>query len=792
MSQVLVLFTLEYPDPLLEKELDSLSREFDTVYLLPAKVNGSPELPANVQVVSIFDAVDLNRPWFLLIKHLPAILRIYGWTLFKSGYRKNYIKYFKSFLGHLIIEAEKIKPLARFIKEKGLQHALFYDYWFVDATLALAELKRKGIVRFCVSRAHRFDLYHECQFEKRVSFQRYRLKYLDSVFTVSQHGHNYLINDLPVDLKKKIKLSYLGVDNLFRAQLPAKDSSKGFTIVSCANLIPVKRMDLLIDTLKLSRLDCHWIHFGSGPLYNSLKKRAESLPQNIRAEFKGEVDNKKVLEFYQHNFVDLFVSVSESEGLPVSMMEAASVGIPVLACSVNGIPEIVSEQTGVLLAKDASPQLICDTLEDTLLHKRFDREYIRRQCWEKFDAAENFTFFIREIKKIANMEMKERSSHSYQQCVRCVLDTNDAPLIEFDSKGICSYCRQYEIEASKLPATEAEAEKAVHTMVENIKSSGKGKQYDCIMGLSGGVDSTYLAYKAKQLGLRPLAVHFDNGWNSELAVENIERIVTRLGIDLHTLVVDWNEFRDLQMSFFKASVIDIELATDHAILATMYKLAMKHGIKYVLSGHNIATELILPVNWYHDKRDHIHIQAIHKKFGTVPLRTYPLMTSFMKFMIEWHQIKSARLLDYMRYNKKEVKEKIAKELGWRDYGGKHYESIFTRFYQGYVLVEKFKVDKRRAHLSNLICSGQMTRDEVIRELQIPPYSQRQFEEDFTFVLKKLNLSRAEFQDIMNLEIKKHTDYEVDRSIYDRYVILRMLLPFWKIFKKMRSRLNPSA
>jgi hypothetical protein len=286
--------------------------------------------------------------------------------------------------------------------------------------------------------------------------------------------------------------------------------------------------------------------------------------------------------------------------------------------------------------------------------------------------------------------------------------------------------------------------------------------------------------------LRPLAVHFDNGWNSELAVQNIENIISKLDIDLYTLVVDWEEFKDLQLSFFKASVIDIELATDHAILTAMYKLALEKDIKYVLSGHNIATELILPTNWYHDKRDHIHIRAINKMFGVVPLKTYPLMTSFMKFMIEWKQIKGVTLLNYMPYNKKEVKEKIQNELGWRDYGGKHYESIFTRFYQGYVLIKKFKVDKRKAHLSNLICSGQMTREEVLIELATPPYNSKQFDQDYNFVLKKINLNKTEFEALMNLKVMKHTDYEVDRSIYDRYFILRILLPFWKIIKKART------
>ena len=380
----------------------------------------------------------------------------------------------------------------------------------------------------------------------------------------------------------------------------------------------------------------------------------------------------------------------------------------------------------------------------------------------------------------------ETATRLYQQCIHCILDTIDDPYILFDQSRVCNYCHLYTQEAAKLPSTDKLARQELNALVEQIKKEGKGGKYDCIMGLSGGVDSTYLALQAKRLGLRPLAVHFDNGWNSELAVKNIENIVSRLDLDLHTIVVEWDEFRDLQLAFIKASVIDIELPTDHAILATMYSLALKYDIKYILSGHNIATELILPTNWYHDKLDHIHIKAISKGFGTIPLHTFPLLNSFKKFRLSWNRIKSARLLNFMHYNKVEVKKIIQNELGWRDYGGKHYESIFTRFYQGYILVRKFKVDKRKAHLSNLICSGQVTREEALQELNSPPYDPKQFKEDYEFVLKKFNLTAKQFEDLMDAPIKKHSDFEIDKSIYDRYFILRLLSPFWKMLKKVRG------
>lgn len=370
--------------------------------------------------------------------------------------------------------------------------------------------------------------------------------------------------------------------------------------------------------------------------------------------------------------------------------------------------------------------------------------------------------------------------HVYQQCSFSVMDNIADPSISFDENGICNYYYEYK-KAEKEKVIEgdlgwSELQKIAHT----IKEAGRGQQYDCIMGLSGGVDSTYVAYVAKKLGLRPLAVHFDNGWNSELAVMNIENIVNKLGFDLFTYVIDWEEFKDLQLAYLKASVVDIEAITDHAIFAAMYRIAGDKNIKYILSGTNVQTENTLPKAWVHSKADHVNIKAIHKKFGTVPLKTFPFMDSKVKrYYQQMKGVTAISVLNYVDYNKKAVKELIARELGWRDYGGKHYESVWTRFYQGYILPTKFGIDKRKAHLSDLIFGGQITKNEALIELQKPIYDPEQLKVDYEFVLKKFGLTREEFEALMRLPPKSHYDYDYEMAIDQRYPILK---PFKKVFR----------
>lgn len=786
-----MVFTIDFPDPLLGKEIPYLAQAFDRVYILPNVASGSNNLPENVEVVSIFKPVSMKQPLKLLYNNFWRAIRIYLFTILQPTNAGPYLKYHRSFLGHMFEELEKIHAIKKFILSNNLSDALFYDFWFVNSSLAMAELKREQVIKHAFSRAHGFDLYDERQFEKRVPFREYKAKWLDAIFTISKHGYEYLSAKLPAPLKSKVHLSYFGITSPFvsDASIPKERISTRYTLVSCARLIPLKRITLLAEVLKKSNLQIHWVHFGDGPDRKMVDAACKDMPANIKVSLVGDVENEKVLQFYSQQHVDLFISLSETEGLPVSMMEAQSAGIPILSISVNGIPEIVNETTGVLIKNiHASAETILVKLEQTLQNAVFDRSKIRAHFNANFNATNNIPNFIQELKIQAGVV--ENSAH-YQQCVQCILDTKDDPSIYFDSSGICNYCTQYKKDAATLVKNGSEGEVLLRKTIEQIKKAGEGKAYDCILGISGGVDSTYLAYQAKKLGLRPLAVHFDNGWNSELAVKNIENIVNKLELPLHTLVVDWDEFKSLQLAFLKASVIDIELATDHAMLATLYTLALKHNIRYILSGHNVVTESVLPKNWYHDKRDHLHIQAINKLFGTRKLNTYPIMTSWLKLRSVWNRIESISLLNCMPYNKEEIKKFIATELEWRDYGGKHYESVFTRFYQGYLLRRKFGVDKRKAHLSNLICSRQLTRDQALAELATEPYSLELQKQDYDYFLKKLQLSVDEFETIMQQPVKRHNEYPVDVSIYERYKLLKIFRPVWLSFKALRQFLFPS-
>lgn len=370
-------------------------------------------------------------------------------------------------------------------------------------------------------------------------------------------------------------------------------------------------------------------------------------------------------------------------------------------------------------------------------------------------------------------------SSAYRQCSISVMDTISDPDIRFDENGICNYYYEYLEAAGHLPSGDA-ARAKLQEVTNIIKRSGKDNKYDCVMGLSGGVDSTYVAWLAKKLGLRPLAVHFDNGWNSELAVKNIENIVNKVGFDLFTYVINWEEFKDLQLSYLKASVVDIEAITDHAIFASLYRIAGERNIKYILSGTNVHTEQTLPKSWIHPKSDHINIQSIHKLYGKVALKTFPFMDAKVKrYYQQVKGISSVSILNYVDYNKEQVKDLITKELGWRDYGGKHYESIWTRFYQGYILPKKFKIDKRKAHLSDLIFGGQISKQEALAELANPIYDPSQFTIDYDFVLKKLGLSEEVFEDIMKQPPRSHYDFDYEKPIDKRYPLLK---PFKKIYR----------
>ena len=282
----------------------------------------------------------------------------------------------------------------------------------------------------------------------------------------------------------------------------------------------------------------------------------------------------------------------------------------------------------------------------------------------------------------------------------------------------------------------------------------------------GGVDSTYVALKVNELGFRPLVVHFDNGWNSEIAVKNIENIVEKLGYDLYTHVFDWEEFKDLQLASFKANVVDIEAITDVAIQGVLLMLAAKFKIQYIISGYNYKTESILPKSWHY--KDYFNLIDIHRKFGTRPISLFPFHDSLLdKFRLKLSPVETINILNFLDYDKKAAKKEIMEKLSWRDYGGKHYESVFTRFYQGYILPKKFGIDKRKAHLTNMICCGQITREEAIRELKAPIYDPEQLKQDYDFVLKKLGFTNEQFTEYINTPGQSHFIFDTEPKYWER-------------------------
>jgi N-acetyl sugar amidotransferase len=345
-------------------------------------------------------------------------------------------------------------------------------------------------------------------------------------------------------------------------------------------------------------------------------------------------------------------------------------------------------------------------------------------------------------------------------CTKTVMDTTD-PNITFDENGVCNWWHQFQAQAAKRP-NEEESERQLRAALKEIKDAGAGKPYDCVLGLSGGVDSSYMAYLAKVWGLRPLIAHFDNGWNDELAIANIETILKHLGFPLHTFVMNWPEFRDLQRAYFKASVLDLEVPTDHMIYGAVHKIADDNGIKYILSGNNYATELVLPRAWYYPKFDLTNLEAIHRAYGEIPLKHLPKLGVWQRLYYQRVKLISDwRMLELVPYEKMKAKKLLMDEFGWRDYGGKHYESVFTRFYQGYILPTKWGIDKRKAHLSNLICNGELTREQALAELQQPTDDPDRQMSDKRYVAKKLGWSEAEFDDILALPPRRHEEFATD-------------------------------
>lgn len=367
------------------------------------------------------------------------------------------------------------------------------------------------------------------------------------------------------------------------------------------------------------------------------------------------------------------------------------------------------------------------------------------------------------------------------------------PTIEFDATGQCSSCRdalarrRYEW----WPGNQGKIR--MERLASALKAQGRGKKYDAVVGLSGGVDSAYVAHvAARRHGLRLLAIHVDGGWNTEPAVRNIESLVRGLEIDLYTYVVEWEEMRDLQVAFLKASVLNQDIPQDHAFFASMYRTAARFGLRNFLSGVNFASESIVPPNWGFTSIDGTHVRAIHSRFGHLALKSYPIMslTEYLWMTRLQNRVIVHRPLNYLNYNREEAKMELQRDYGWRDYGGKHSESRFTKFYQEIYLPRKFGFDKRRLHLSSLIVSGQIRRDQALLELATPIVAPGQARRDVKFVAKKLGLTIEELEALIDAPPVSHSNYDSQLSLHRRLTALKRVVRRSAGFLRTRHRSAP--
>jgi N-acetyl sugar amidotransferase len=355
----------------------------------------------------------------------------------------------------------------------------------------------------------------------------------------------------------------------------------------------------------------------------------------------------------------------------------------------------------------------------------------------------------------------------YRVCTFCVMDTSDSK-IRFDELGICDHCNTFFNHTRPNWNVGEKADLELRNLVSSIKASGRGKNFDCIIGVSGGVDSSYLTWIVTQFGIRPLVFHVDAGWNSQVAVNNIEKIIDGLNLDLYTEVIDWQEMRDLQLAYFKAGVPHIDTPQDHAFFATMYKFAEQHNIKYILTGANLSTECIRnPIEWMYYQSDSVQLRDIHAKFGSRPLVNYPV-TSILRHKI-WlpyiKGIKVVRPLNMVEYDKARAIKLLAEQFGWQPYPQKHFESRFTRFYEGYWLPKKFGFDTRKVQYSSLIVTGQMSREEALEELKSPPLDDATARQEFEYIANKLEISTNELEGYLVAPNKTYRDYKSQEALY---------------------------
>lgn len=383
---------------------------------------------------------------------------------------------------------------------------------------------------------------------------------------------------------------------------------------------------------------------------------------------------------------------------------------------------------------------------------------------------------------------ENRDKTDYCICSNCIMDSSD-PAISFDDNGTCDHCHDFQNYVKPNWHTDEKGRKDLLEIIAKIKTEGKNKEFDCLLGISGGVDSSYMLHLAvKEFNLRPLVFHVDGGWNSELAVHNINVLIDKLGLDLYTEVINWEEMKNFQLAFFKSGVPHIDIPQDHAFIATLYRFADKYNIKYILNGGNFSTECVqYPMKYYYYGTDMAQINDIRKRFCSSNMETYPFSSIFrhkvyLKYIRGIHVVK---LLNYMPYIKGDALTVLEKEYGWKPYPQKHFESRFTRFFESYWLPERFGFDPRRVQFSSLILTGQMTREEALKRLEKPAYNPETIEDDFNFIAAKLGISKEELQGYFSMPLKFYWDYQNQQNIFRIGATVLNILGVEKVKKRKK-------
>ncbi|MCX7767889.1 MAG: N-acetyl sugar amidotransferase [Flavobacteriales bacterium] len=794
--KILFLTVSDFPygfgEPFLESELPFLCKHFDQVHIIITQYSEKNYPNHNDIIFQFPENCILQNFNFNLTRSekiaLSSVVR-YKWWIFYEFYQifirnrslPNFYK-IKVVLAWVKKAHKYFETLKNYIQRIKTDNDkfLFYSYWTTEFTLGNILLSTYFKNSAVTTRAHGWDVYCERNPYSYLPFRTLILKKVDAFFTISEHGKNYIQQKYSTALPINVYCRPLGTPEICdHYEPPEAPDNQPLLILTLAFISPVKRLDLAaksVEILLKENIAITWTHIGSGnPKYEQdFLASLENLRKKyswFSYDYRGLKNKHQVKEILTNEYFDLLLNTSDYEGLPVSMMEAMSAGIPCVGRDVGGIREIIQNNVnGFLCPSKSTPEDIAKALKAYHLWPSEDKKKMRQNAYstwkDKFSAEKNYEIFAHDLLKLLKTKTEIKNENSYKECARCVFNTRNYPRLDLGLDGLCQFCRTYDLRINQIKSKIGSGE--LEEIIQKIKKH-KGK-YNCIVGVSGGIDSSYTVYYAKKiLGLNPLAVHLDNGWNSEIAVQNIRNVLEHLNVDLYTHVIEWDEFKDLQMAYLKASVVDIEVLTDHAIIATLYRAAKKFGIKYILSGENFTTEGVLPPEWVFSKIDLVNLKAIHKRFGKRKIKTFPTLGILKKLAYEkiWG-IRYIPLLEYVHYDKKAAKELLKKECGWRDYGGKHHESTFTKIYQTCILPDKFGIDKRISHFSTLICAGQMDREEALKELKKPAISEEEKENLLKFLRQKFNLSETEWYQIMQSPPVPHTYYPSHTKFLARF------------------------